>query len=54
MNKPTAQHPITYIGMQKLANGRWVHIGWDEETRTIVPMPRNLVPREPEPKYPTP
>ena len=48
------QHQITYIGMRKISNRRWIHIGYDEQTKTIVPMPRNLVPREPEPKYPTP
>jgi hypothetical protein len=48
----TPQHPITYIGMQKISERRWIHVGYDEATRTIVPMPRHLVPQKPEPKHP--
>jgi hypothetical protein len=47
-----AEHPITYIGMQKLSARRWIHVGYDEATKRIVPMPKHLVPQKPEPKHP--
>jgi len=46
------QHTIVYIGMRKISARRYVHIGFDVETKTIVPMPKELIPREPEPVHP--
>lgn len=46
------EHQITYIGMYKLSARRWIHIGYDEETKRIIPMPKHLVPQKPEPKSP--
>lgn len=49
--KPT-EHLISYIGVQKVSPRRWVHIGFDEATKTVVPMPPHLIPHDPEPKHP--
>ena len=46
------QHPITYIGIRKVSERRWVHVGFDEATKTLVPMPKELIPQEPEKKSP--
>ena len=46
------EHLITYLGVQRVSGRRWVHIGFDEATRTVVPMPKHLIPQEPDPKYP--
>jgi len=47
-----AEHPITYIGVQRISARRWIHVGYDEATKRIVPMPKNLIPQKPEPKHP--
>ena len=46
------EHLITYLGVQRLSARRWVHLGFDEATRTVVPMPPHLIPHDPDPKYP--
>jgi hypothetical protein len=45
-------YPIVYLGMRKVSNRRWIHIGYDTRKNTIVPMPKHLVPERPEPKHP--
>lgn len=46
------QHTIAYIGVQKISARRWIHVGYDMNTKRIVPMPKNLIPKKPEPKHP--
>lgn len=43
---------IAYIGMMKVGPRKWVHIGYDEKRKAVIPMPRNLIPNEPEKKSP--
>ena len=46
------EHIITYLGVQRVSERRWVHIGYDEAIGTVVPMPKHLIPHDPDPKHP--
>jgi len=47
----TTDRDLTYVGMAKTRRG-WKHISWDQDKRSIVPTPKELIPKEPEPKHP--
>ena len=52
MTKPKVQHPITYVGIRRVTAKKWVHVGFDEATKTLVPMPEQMIPVRPRPKAP--